>query len=145
MKDKTNNIDRGILPDLIGYHVRLAQVAIFRDFVATLRDYEMTPTHFGTLVIINNNPGIKQTDLATAIQIDRSTVVPLIDKLESEGMVTRERLTNDRRTNALRITDDGQRLLERLIPMVRAHEQNIFKNLTKDEQNQVIRLLNKIY
>jgi DNA-binding MarR family transcriptional regulator len=145
LKDKTNNLDLVILPDLIGYHVRLAQVAIFRDFVAALRDFEMTPTHFGTLVIVNNNPGIKQTDLASAIQIDRSTVVPLIDKLESEGLVTRERLTNDRRTNALRITDNGQRLLERLIPMVRAHEQHVFKNLTKDEQNKVIRLLNKIY
>ena len=145
MNHKANSLDRGILTELIGYHVRMAQVAVFRDFVAALRDVEMTPTHFGTLVIISSNPGIKQSDLASAIQIDRSTVVPLIDKLENEGLVTRERLYNDRRTNALRITGKGQVFLDKLIPLVRAHERNFFKKLTKDEQNQIIKLLNKIY
>lgn len=140
-----NDLDTGILTTLVGYHVRLAQVAIFRDFVNTLNEHDISPTQFGTLAIISNNPGIKQTDLAGALQIDRSTVVPLIDKLEHIGLVTRERLSNDRRTNALHITAEGQKLLQILIPKVRDHELNMCKKLTNNEQNQLITLLTKIY
>jgi DNA-binding MarR family transcriptional regulator len=69
-------IDYGILPDLLGYKVRLTQIEIFRDFVESLTEFDLTPTKFGTLLIIEANPGIKQKDLASALQIDRSTAVP---------------------------------------------------------------------
>lgn len=143
-KGQGNNLDFGMLTELLGYHVRLAQVAIFRNFAASLREHDMLPTQFGTLVIIGANPGIKQTDLAWAIQLDRSTIVPLLDRLEKSGWVTRERLPSDRRTNALQLTPKGEEFLNRLIPMVRAHDQQMQGNLNKTELNQLIKLLNKI-
>jgi len=143
-KGQGNNLDFSILTELLGYHIRLAQVSVFRDFGASLRDYEMLPTQFGTLVIIGANPGIKQTDLAWAIQLDRSTIVPLLDRLEKNGWVTRERLPSDRRTNALRLTETGMSLLETLTPLVLAHDQRIQGRLNKTEKNQIIKLLGKI-
>lgn len=144
---KEGNIgpDFNMLTDLIGYHVRLAQVAIFKDFTHSLRDYDISPTQFGTLMIIRANPGIKQSDLARAIHLDRSTVVPLIDRLEKDGLVSRERLANDRRTNALKLTATGTGLLEKLIPLVLAHEQRLANHLSKEEQIQLITLLKKIF
>lgn len=139
-----NTLDFGVLTDLLGYHVRLAQVSVFRDFGGSLRDYDILPTQFGTLVIIGANPGIKQTDLAWAIQLDRSTIVPLLDRLEKNGWVTRERLPSDRRTNALGLTETGTALLDKLTPLVLAHDQRIQARLNKTEQNQLIKLLGKI-
>jgi hypothetical protein len=69
-------IDFGLLPGLLGYQVRQAQIAIFRDFTSSLAEDGMTPTLFGSLVLIEANPGLKQADLARALQLDRSTVVP---------------------------------------------------------------------
>ncbi len=83
-----NTIDFGLLPGLLGYQVRQAQIAIFRDFTATLADDGMTPTLFGSLVLIEANPGLKQADLARALQLDRSTVVTVIDTLEKRGLGT---------------------------------------------------------
>ena len=143
-KAQANKLDFGILTELVGYHVRLAQVAIFRDFAANLRELDITPTQFGTMVIIGANPGIKQTDLAQAIQLDRSSIVPLIDRLEKGGLVTRERLHSDRRINALKLTPAGSRFLEKLVPLVHDHDQGILGKLDKKEQNQLINLLNKI-
>lgn len=143
-KGQGNTLDYGILKELLGYHVRLAQVSVFRDFAANLREYDMLPTQFGTLVIIGANPGIKQTDLARAIQLDRSTIVPLLDRLEKRGWVTRERLPSDRRTNALKLTPTGVEFLNKLTPLVRIHDQHIQEKLDKNEQNQLVKLLNKI-
>jgi hypothetical protein len=74
-------IQLGMLPDLVGYHVRLAQMAIFADFEKTLGELELSPGLFGLLVIIEANAGLKQTQLADAARLDRSTLVPALDKL----------------------------------------------------------------
>ena len=54
----------GILPELIGYRLRIAQVGIFRDFCTSVDEPEITPTLFGVLVLIDANPGMKQTKSA---------------------------------------------------------------------------------
>lgn len=138
------SIDYGMLPELLGYRVRLAQMEIFRDFVESLAEYDLTPTKFGTLVIIEANPGIKQKDLAAALQIDRSTVVPLIDGLEQQGFVARSRLDNDRRTNALNMTKQGAKFLRKTKPIVVAHEKRLLGKLTKIERIQLFNLLGRV-
>ncbi|HMU16631.1 MAG TPA: MarR family transcriptional regulator, partial [Thauera aminoaromatica] len=68
----TEAITFGMLPELIGYRLRIAQIGIFRDFCTSMDEAEITPTLFGVLVLIDANPGMKQTQLADAIQLDRS-------------------------------------------------------------------------
>ena len=65
-----------MLPELLGYHLRLAQRAIFDDFAQSMAELEVSPGLFGMLVIIEANPGLKQTELADAAQLDRSSLVP---------------------------------------------------------------------
>lgn len=134
----------GMLPELIGYRLRVAQVGIFRDFCANMGEAEITPTLFGVLVLIDANPGMKQTQLAEAIQLDRSSVVSVLDKLEARGLVERVRAPDNRRANALHLTAAGHRLLEALIPRVRAHEERMLSGLDAAERAQLRRLLGRL-
>ena len=137
-------VDFGPLPGFIGYHVRLAQIAVFKDFIASLGQFKISPIQFGALIVIEANPGILQSQLARAIQLDRSTVVPLIDRLEKRKLVAREGLAGDRRVNALNLTAAGKRLLEKLKPRVAEHEQRLTRRLGKRQQAQLIELLGKL-
>lgn len=143
--DNQRTFDYGMLPDLIGYKIRLAQIATFRDFTITLRDHEMTPTLFGTLVLIEANPGLRQSELARAIQLDRSTVVTVIDTLSRRGLVDRRRAEDDRRSNALFLTDDGRTTLEELKRMVLEHEQRLVADLSEQEQQSLVSMLGRIF
>lgn len=134
----------GTLPELIGYRLRIAQVGIFRDFCMSVGESEITPTLFGVLVLIDANPGMKQTQLAEAIQLDRSSVVSVLDKLEARGLVERVRAPDNRRANALHLTAAGQRLLQALIPQVRAHEERVLGKLDAGERAQLRRLLGRL-
>lgn len=138
-------LDRGVLPSLIGYQLRLAQIAIFRDFKQTLGKHDITPGLFGVLVLIDANAGMKQTDLAKAIHLDRSTVVNVIDNLESMKLVERRASSGDRRSKALHLTSDGKRLLQRLKPLVLAHERRLKRHLNATDQRTLINLLQKIF
>ncbi|MER2554414.1 MAG: MarR family transcriptional regulator [Thauera sp.] len=138
------SITFGILPELIGYRLRIAQVGVFRDFCMNVGESEITPTLFGVLVLIDTNPGMKQTQLAEAIQLDRSSVVSVLDKLEARGLVERVRAPDNRRANALHLTAAGQRLLQALIPQVRAHEERVLGKLDAGERAQLRRLLGRL-
>jgi DNA-binding MarR family transcriptional regulator len=96
-----------MLPELIGYQLRMAQIALFKDFAQGPGGEDVTPGLFGVLVIIEANPDMKQSDLARATHLDRSTVVTVIDNLEKRGLVERRVALHDRRSNAIRLTAAG--------------------------------------
>jgi DNA-binding MarR family transcriptional regulator len=139
-----DGVGRGILTSLIGYHLRRAQVAVFQHFAATVGAAEITPGQFGVLTVINSNPGLSQTQLGNALGIDRSSVVAVIDRLESRGLVMRAVSPSDRRSHALRLSDEGARLLARLDELVRNHERHIARDLSADDKQQLIELLDRI-
>ena len=141
---RDTEISLGLLPGLLGYNLRRAQVAVFQNFTEVVGASELTPGQFGVLVVIDTNPGLSQTQLGNALGIDRSTVVAVIDRLESRGLVARQAAPNDRRSHALHLTDDGKATLRRLTERVRAHEREIAKHLSAEEQARLVQLLSRV-
>jgi DNA-binding MarR family transcriptional regulator len=144
MTDKRPEIARGMLPTLLGYHLRRAQVTVFESFARAMAGIDVTPGQFGVLQVIAANPGLSQTGLANAIGIDRSTMVAVIDKLETRGFVVRDPSPTDRRSYALRLSDAGAAALSDMEERVRAHERAIAHDLTADERRTLIELLSRV-
>jgi DNA-binding MarR family transcriptional regulator len=138
-------IDHGILTGLVGFHLRQAQIAVFRDFVESMGPLEMTPGLFAVLVLIEANPGLKQSDLARAVHLDRSTVVSVVDNLERRRLVERRAAANDRRSNALSLTSTGAALLRRLKRRVGQHERRLARALDPGERAMLVALLGRIF
>jgi len=137
-------IGLGMLPELIGYHVRLAQMAVFADFERSLGTFNLSPGLFGLLVIIEANPGLRQIQLAAAARLDRSTLVPALDKLEARELVERRAAPDDRRSNGLFLTRPGAGLLQRAKAIVRDHEQRIAGGLSAEERALLVRCLDRL-
>jgi DNA-binding MarR family transcriptional regulator len=134
----------GLLPGLLGYQLRLAQHAIFDDFADAMGELEVSPGLFGMLVIIEANPGLKQTELAHAARLDRSSLVPALDKLEARRLVARRSSAEDRRVNGLWLTREGSALLKKLKRRVARHEQRLARDLSADERATLVALLQRI-
>ena len=141
---KSGKMDLGPLPDLIGYNLRRAQIAVFQSFQAAVAPHDVTPGQFGVLIMIMENEGLSQSDLGTAVGIDRSTMVAVIDRLESRGLVVRAPSPNDRRSYALRLSDKGTELMQELIPRIQAHDRGMVKDLSAAETTQLIDFLRRI-
>ena len=141
---KAAELDLDLLPGLIGYQLRLTQLAIFGDFGNTLSDQAISPGRFGVLVLIGANPGMTQSRLALATQLDRSTMVAVIDQLEARKLVERRAAPNDRRSNALWLTEDGKKLLRTMKRRVKAHETHIAAALGAEDAARLIAMLARI-
>jgi len=144
-KKNPTKLDFGVLPGLLGYQLRMAQIALFRDFSVGLGEHDVTPGLFGVLVVIEANPDLKQSDLARAAHLDRSTVVTVIDNLERRGLVERRAALHDRRSNAIRLTADGTALLRKLKRQVSQHEKRLLQNFSDVERELFFTLLQKVF
>jgi DNA-binding MarR family transcriptional regulator len=131
----------GDLPGLLGYRLRLAQQAVFRDFAASVG--EISPGRVGILFLVEANPGVTQSRLARAVHLDRSTMVGVIHTLEGRGLLERRR-GEDRRTNGLWLTRSGRGLLERLKGRIELHERRVASRLSSAERAKLIALLEKL-
>ena len=136
--------DFGALQGLVGYRLRRAQVAVFADFAATVGQGGMTPGLAGLIALIAANPGLKQTALAVLLGIDRSTLVPALDKLEGRGLVARRPMAGDRRAHALELTDKGQTIWTKTLAAIRAHEARVLRGFSVAEKKTLIRLLGRV-
>ncbi len=137
-------LNLGQLPELLGYQLRRAQIAAFQHFAATVGKQGITPGWFGLMVIVANNEGLSQTQLARTLGIDGSTMVAMIDRLEENGWLRRQRSEVDRRSHALYLTETGSQLLARLTPLVDAHEAELARGLSADDKKNLLALLTKI-
>jgi DNA-binding MarR family transcriptional regulator len=131
----------GPLPGLLGYRLRLAQQAVFRDFGKSVSD--IAPGRVGILLLIDANPGVTQSRLAHAVGLDRSTLVGVLHGLEARALVERRR-GEDRRTNGLWLTRGGRTLVARLKRRIRVHERRMAARLTAQERAQLLALLGKL-
>jgi DNA-binding MarR family transcriptional regulator len=131
----------GLLAGLLGYRLRLAQQAVFRDFARAIP--EASPGRAGILLLIEANPGVTQSRLAQAVGLDRSTLVGVLHVLEARALVERRR-GEDRRTNGLWLTRAGQALVASLKRRIRTHERRVAARLSAAERAQLLALLEKL-
>jgi len=139
--DHKQTLKQGALPELLGYRLRLAQQAVFRDFAASVQG--LSPGRVGLLILIDANPGVTQSRLAEAASRDRSTMVGVLDQLEGRRLIERRR-GQDRRTNGLWLTRAGRALLARALRGIARHERRIASRLSAAERRQLLELLGRI-
>ncbi len=76
----------------------------------------LTHRQFTVLLAVDSNDGKSQTDLVKITGIDRSTLADLVARLLSQGYLQRRRTKDDGRTNAIRITPIGKKMLRTAQP-----------------------------
>jgi DNA-binding MarR family transcriptional regulator len=82
--------------------------------------------------------------LSRAVAIDRSSIARVVDKLVGRGLIARRVSEEDRRVNRLSLTDEGNRIVEQIQPIVDEVNQRILDPLDSHEREQFIHCLAKI-
>jgi DNA-binding MarR family transcriptional regulator len=125
-------LDYGILDNLLGYSLRLAQNALYLHFSQAASDPDITPQRFAVLVLIERNPGIGQSTLSEAMGINRSGAMRLVDWFETRDFVQRVNDTGDARRWGLKLTTHGRKTLAAMTEAVRTHDARLVALLDGD-------------
>ena len=138
------SIDLGPLPELIGYVLRRAQLVVFQDFFAAFAPFDIRPAQFSVLTVIERNPGLTQSQVAEALGIKRTNFVGMLDALEARGLTERRQAARDKRSYALYLTAEGNALMRKLKPVLKAHESRMIALVGEDGRDRLMELLHEI-
>ena len=105
---------------------------------------DCTPKHLACLKVIAEEGPLSQQALGAAIGLDRTTIVAVVDFLESRDLVERRRNPSDRRAYALEVTPKGHEWLDRAWPVLLEREREYLAPLSATERRQLIELLQRL-
>ncbi len=113
-------------------------------FQNELADGGLTPRQFAVLLTVSQNEGLSQTNLVDRTGIDRSTLADIIRRMIKKGLLQRRRTKEDARAYAVRLTEEGNRVLRSADPLARKVDDKVLAVLTSSERERFLQDLNKI-
>ena len=134
----------GALGDSMGYALRRAQLASTAEFLEAMKEVDLRPTQFSVLILISENPGVRQTEVCAALGLQKANFVPLLNELERRGLAERRPGIPDRRASALHLTEQGAAVLQRALQLHAEWEDRVAARLGPKGREQLLALLRKL-
>lgn len=113
-------------------------------FQAEMTLGDLTPRQYAILLTVAQNEGLSQTHLVEKTGIDRSTLADIVRRLLKKGLLQRRRTKDDARAYAVKLTDEGMRVLKSAEPMARKVDDRILSALPGQQRERFVQDLNTI-
>lgn len=104
----------------------------------------LAPSHGDILFVLYNNQKLTMKEIADKIHRTKATVTVLIDKLEKENLVKREKSTEDNRITYIVLTQKGIDSKSTFEEIAKELNIMLYKNFTDEEAKQLDLMLEKM-
>jgi DNA-binding MarR family transcriptional regulator len=94
---------------------------------------EVTPIQVMLLFLLQKSDGLSLTQISQGLMLENPTVTGLIDRLEKSGYVKRSDHPEDRRIYLVYLTEKGNRVANKALPIVKKLNEEIKKGYSKEE------------
>lgn len=138
-----DDIRFGPLSESLGFLLRLLQLVSFQDFYTRFADSEIRPGEISVLILIDENPGIRQGVLARRLLIKRAHMTKMVQALKAAELVKKSVPEEDKRGIELHLTPKGKRYVNKVKPIFMEYEAVTRHGLTQQEKTELKRLLRK--
>jgi DNA-binding MarR family transcriptional regulator len=94
---------------------------------------EVTPIQVMLLFYLQKNNGLSLTQISQGLMLENPTVTGLIDRLEKLGYVKRSDHPNDRRVYLVCLTEKGNKVANKALPIVKKINEQIKEGYSEKE------------
>ncbi len=101
----------------------------------------LTPAQWKIILVLNLMDGLTQKEIAEKINIDGSTLVPVIDRMEQSGLVERRADSKDRRNNRIYLTKKSESTVDSIIQTIFQLRKIIYRGVSENEINTIQNVL----
>ncbi|HWK63280.1 MAG TPA: MarR family transcriptional regulator [Eoetvoesiella sp.] len=136
-------IDQSDLLSLLGYNCLQAYLAVIPVIKKQLAKHSLRPVEFTVLSLVKANPQINQKRLGQTINVSPPNLATLLDRMEADGLLVRQRNPLDKRSQILALTQKGAKLCAKA--QAGAEKLEAIPQLTKAERMELMRLLQKVF
>jgi MarR family transcriptional regulator for hemolysin len=130
----------------IGFIVNRTARAFVKALDTELREkVGITVGQWKVIVMLVNQNGLTQKETADKLGLEGPTLIPIIDKMEKEGLVVRRVDSSDRRNNRIYRTEKADALWDRMVECATKVRQVSIKDISEDNVSIMRNALEKIW
>jgi DNA-binding MarR family transcriptional regulator len=111
---------------------------------ATCEELQFTPPQVHAMIWLGQDGALTMGELARRLGVSEKTVTGVVDRLEREGHVQRERVTLDRRVVQCRLTPAGQEACQRLDRLLHEAILEVMALLDSSDRQALFRIIEKL-
>jgi MarR family transcriptional regulator, organic hydroperoxide resistance regulator len=139
--------NRFVFEESLGYLIGKTSASMKMSFNRLTKESGINATveQWILLNTIHASPGITQSDIALKTGKDKTNITRMLDVLEKNGSIERKSDKSDRRVFRIFMTEKGESLLKKLIPLAVLTNEKAVTGLTKNEINIFKEILYKIF
>lgn len=129
----------------IGFIVNRAAKAFVKALDTDLREnVGVTFGQWKVIVMLANQNGLTQKEIADRLGLEGPTLIPIIDKMEQEGLLVRKVDPDDRRNNRIYRTEKADELWDRMIECARRIREVSLRGIPEQDISIMRKVLEKI-
>jgi DNA-binding MarR family transcriptional regulator len=139
-------LHEGSAHGIVGYQMAQAAIVtnqVFDEQVGHQRS-GLRRVEFTILALVQGNRDVTARQLARALAVTPPNIAIWLDRLESRGLVTRERSASDARMQHVRLTTRGVALVDRSVQALLEGERIALEALSAAERAMLVELLHKV-
>ncbi len=99
---------------------------------------DLTPRQYAVLVAVSQNEGLSQTQLVDKTGVDRSTLADIVRRMLKKGLLQRRRTKDDARAYAVKLTEEGWRILKAADPLAKRVDDKILAALPGQQRERFL-------
>lgn len=120
----------------LGYQLKHAALRLESLHDRALAPFGINGRELGILLVIARGEQASQQEAAERLGVDRTTMVALLDALETKGVVSRHPHPEDRRRNVVELLPAGLRVLAEAVQASDAAERALLSALSAERARQ---------
>ena len=113
-------------------------------FQGEMGEGDLTPRQYAVLVAVSQNEGLSQTHLVEKTGVDRSTLADIVRRMLKKGLLQRRRTKDDARAYAVKLTEEGWRILKTADPLAKRVDDKILAALPGQQRERFLQELTLI-
>lgn len=135
------------LREEVNLNIWVASALLEDRFEKLISKFGITGSQYNVLRILKGvyPEGHPRCGISTRMIEKAPDITRLIDRLEKQGLVKRDKSNLDRRMSITRITEKGLKVVEEITPPLNKEHKKITKDLTNRECRELSRLVEKLY
>ncbi|MFZ3579926.1 MarR family winged helix-turn-helix transcriptional regulator [Virgibacillus sp. DJP39] len=132
------------LDEHIGILVRNAHLNISSYVKKQLEPFNLAPEQNLIMMMLWKKDGISPNEFSCDLNKDKANIARMIASLENKGFIKREDDPSDKRTFKVYLTEEGKRLENLVVPILRETNKTVMNGITDDQFLVLQNLLTKM-
>ena len=110
-----------------------------------LADFGITHPQFNALLALRDKQDMTMGELCEKLMLACSTATDLVDRMEKNGFLVRNRDGSDRRVIRLAVSEKGRQVIAEVLVARRRYVASMLEKLKEDEQTQLAQSLERLH